>query len=61
MYSRLKEEEKIATNVTTTQITRSTMTACHRLMGSPIDCRVRPEEYRSMVFTAKSVRMAKNR
>src|SRR5215469_16310219 len=47
--------------VTTPQTTVSTITAPHRLIGTPSACRVTPDEYRSIVLVANSWKMAKIR
>src|ERR1700730_5821656 len=54
-YSRWNVEENRAKNVSPMQITRSISAATHRFTGTPMACRVSPEEYRSMVLTARQV------
>ena len=50
----LNEAEKMTTAVIAPETTVSTITACQRLIFSPMACRVSPEEYRSMLLIANS-------
>ena len=45
---------KITSAVTAPEMTVSTSTQPHRLIGIPIACSVTPEEYKSMELIAKS-------
>src|SRR2546429_403288 len=48
-------------NSNTVAIARSTHTACHRLILTPIAWRLRPDEYRSTAFTAERLTIARMR